>query len=222
MKRYINLLSNTDFFKGIPAEELSYFLSSHICYLKDYEPGVTIYCNGALINYAGIILDGNIDIIHSSSSGNDTIVNRLSRGDMFGESFACVGIKNALSEIRSVTFCSILFINIHKLISDNSCLENIRMPLIRNIMKSLAQSNISLNTKIQLLTQKTLREKLLAYLHMLSVQNQSLEFDLPFNREQLACYLASERSSVCRELGKLQRENIIRLNRNHIIILQNL
>ena len=96
------------------------------------------------------------------------------------------------------------------------------MPLIRNIMKSLAQSNISLNTKIQLLTQKTLREKLLTYLHMLSVQNQSLEFDLPFNREQLACYLASERSSVCRELGKLQKENIIRLNRNHIILLQNL
>ena len=69
------------------------------------------------------------------------------------------------------------------------------------------------------MSQKTLRNKLITYFELLSIQNGSNEITIPFNREQLACYLGSERSSICRELTKLKEENIITINKNNVILL---
>ena len=80
-------------------------------------------------------------------------------------------------------------------------------------MNSLAQTNMNLNNKIQILSQKTLRDKLITYFELLSIQKGSNVITIPFNREQLACYLCSERSSVCRELSRLKDDNIININK---------
>lgn len=220
MNRYINLLKKTSLFDGISSENIVSIMNSHICYLKHFEPETTIYDSGSHVRYAGIILTGTVDIIHSFIYGNDTIVVRLGAGEAFGESYACLNDYTLLSDIRSVTACTILFINIRYFFEDASFGSEYRLRLIDNVLKSLAVSNINLNTKIQLLTQKSLREKLLTYFHMLAERNQSDEFELPFNREQLAHYLSSERSSVCREIARLQRENVIKVKGNRILLLE--
>ena len=86
-------------------------------------------------------------------------------------------------------------------------------------MNSLAKSNVILNNKIQIMSQKTLRDKLITYFEILSMEKGSNEITIPFNREQLASYLVSERSSVCRELSKLKNDNIISINGNNIVLL---
>lgn len=219
MKKYLNLLSNTEFFHSIPEDKIADILNLYLCFFKHYHAGEIIYPAGSEIRYSGIILEGSIDVVHPSSTGNDTIVNRLLPGCMFGESFACLNSINVTSDIRSVTDSFILFLDIRRLLNCTECNLEYRIIMAENIMKSLAQSNILLNTKIQLLTQKTLREKLLLYFHILATQNHSNEFNIPFNREQLACFLASERSSVCRELSRLKNEGVISLSRNHVKLL---
>lgn len=218
MIKNINLLGKASFFQGISPENIASIVNSQICYVKNYNPETTIYDNGASVRYAGIILEGTVDVIHPFICGNDTIVNRLHSGEAFGESYAFLENYPLRCDIRAVTACTILFINIRYLLQDAEFGSAYRLQLIDNVLKSLAMSNINLNTKIQLLTQKSLREKLLAYFYVLAEQHQSNEFELPFNREQLARYLSSERSSVCRELAKLQRENIIGVDGNWITL----
>lgn len=220
MIKNINILNKTAFFQGISSENMISIVNSHICYIKKFEPESTIYDNGSNVRYAGIILDGTVDVIHPFICGNDTIVIRLGSSEAFGESYACLEDTYRLRcDIRAITACTILFINIRYLFQNVEFGSEYRLRLIDNILKSLAVSNINLNTKIQILTQKSLRGKLLTYFNLLASQKQSKEFDIPFNREQLARYLASERSSVCRELAKLQNENIIRVNGRHIALV---
>ena len=180
---------------------------------------MSIYKVGEKINSAGIILDGVVDIIHTSINGDETIVNRLTKGHTLGNCFSCVEDINNLNSIRSATTSTILFININKLLRECDFICEYRICLYENIIRSLAKSNIVLNTKIQILSQKTLRDKLITYFELLSLQKGSNEITIPFNREQLACYLGSERSSICRELSKLKSENIINVSGNNIVLL---
>lgn len=215
----LNLLSKNTIFKNIPNEKILCILNSSYCYIKNFESKVNIYEIGEKIQSCGIILDGIVDIIHTSINGDETIVNRLTKGNTFGNCFSCVSNINNLNNIRSITFSTVLFIDTYKLLRDSNFSYDFRIDLFENIISSLAQTNITLNTKIQILSQKTLRDKLIAYFELLSIQKGSNEITIPFNREQLACYLCSERSSVCRELSKLKDDNIININKNKIILL---
>lgn len=88
----------------------------------------------------------------------------------------------------------------------------------RNIILSLAESNINLNQKIEVLTQKSLRDKLMMYFSQMKEAHGGTTICLPFNREQLAQYVCSERSSVCRELSHMQSEGLIRLDGNFVTV----
>lgn len=219
MKKYLNILQKTEFFYGLPDNTILSIVQSNACYVKSYTPGTTIYECGNTITYAGIVLEGEIDVIHSSVNGHECIVSRFPPCSIFGASFSCVEATNTLNNFRSITKSTILFININRLLRELYAHCDHYLPFIENIMSSLATSNIRLNTKIQVLTQKTLREKLLTYFELLAKQNNSRTFTLSFNREQLASYLGSERSSICRELSKLSEEKIIEINRNQVVLL---
>lgn len=219
MQKFINILQKTDFFRGLPDDAIFSIIHSDVCYTKNYDAGTTIYESGQAINFAGIVLEGEIDVIHSSDDGHETIVSRFPQYSIFGTSFSCVEYTNTLNTFRSITNSTILFINISRLLREHYKNSDHYVSLMENIISSLATNNIRLNTKIQVLSQKTLREKLLTYFELLAKQNNSKEFTLVFNREQLASYLGSERSSICRELSKLSEEHLIQINRNKVILL---
>ena len=215
----LNLVSNHIFFENISKEDISYIIDSSSCYIKNFEPNVNIYEIGEEIQSVGIIIDGIVDIIHTSINGDETIVNRLTKGHTFGNCVSCISNLNNLNDIRSITFSTVLFIDIYKLLRDSNFSYDFRIDLFENIMNSLAQTNMNLNNKIQILSQKTLRDKLITYFELLSIQKGSNVITIPFNREQLACYLCSERSSVCRELSRLKDDNIININKNNIVLI---
>ena len=219
MNSMVNLLSENILFKNIPKEKILCILNSPACYVKSFGSEMNIYEVGEKINSAGIILDGVVDIIHTSINGDESIVNRLTKGQTIGSSFSCVSDINNLNYIRSVTSSTVLFINIHKLLRECNSIYDCHLCLCENIMYLIAQSNIVLNTKIQILSQKTLRDKIITYFEILSIQKGSNQITIPFNREQLASYLGSERSSVCRELSKLKDDNIISINGNNVVLI---
>lgn len=219
MNFILNLLSKNIFFQNIPKDIILRILNSPACYIKSFDPEMNIYEIGEEIHYAGIILEGIVDIIHTSIKGDETIVNRLTKGQILGSSFSFVSNINNLNYIRSTTASTILFVNINKLLQECDFISDYRICLLENIMRSLAQSNILLNAKVQILSQKSLRDKLLTYFELLASQEGSNKITIPFNREQLACFIGSERSSVCRELSKLQADNLISIKQNHVVLL---
>lgn len=215
----INLLSQNVLFKNIPKEKISSILNCTHCTIKSFNPKVNIYEVGEEIHSTAIILDGTVDILQISITGDEIIVDRLTQGDGFGNAFSCVPDINNLNYIRSYSYSTILFININKILQECSFICEYRLCLFENIINSLSKNNIVLNTKIQIMSQKTLRNKLITYFELLSIKKGSNEITIPFNREQLACYLGSERSSICRELTKLKEDNIININKNNVVLL---
>ena len=215
----IDLLSKNVLFNNIPKEKIHSIISSSVCNIKTFDSGVNIYETDKEINSTGIILKGAVDIIHMYINGDETIVNRLTEGEFFCNYFSYLPDNNNLNYIRNCTPSTILFINIYNLLQEHNFISEYHSYLFKNIIHSLAKSNIVLNTKICIMSQKTLRDKLITYFELLSIQNGSNEIIIPFNREQLACYLGSERSSVCRELSKLNASNIINIKGNHVVLL---
>lgn len=215
MDNLIQELSISTLFNNFSQHELEMFVHKSNGYTKSFLPGMNIFEPEQTIHCCGIILEGVVDVLHSSYYGNEAIVNRYSTGDLVGESFSFTKCENHIAFIRSGSACTLYFFNIRQIIEhDNTCIYY--QKLILNIINQLATTNILLNKKIQLLTQKTLREKLLMYFSQLCKNNKSKTATLPFNREQLAQYINSERSSVCRELTKMQQEDLIVIERNKI------
>ena len=82
------------------------------------------------------------------------------------------------------------------------------------------EKNLNFTRKIEHIKKKTIREKLLSYLSGESMKNNSLTFEIPFNRQQLADYLSVDRSALSTEIGKLQKEGIIKCRKNKFTLLQ--
>lgn len=83
------------------------------------------------------------------------------------------------------------------------------------MMSIIAEENIFLNKKILIFSQKRLRDKLLTYINMLEPRAGE-ECWIPFNRQDLANFIGADRSAVSRELMRMQKDNIIKIEANKI------
>ena len=93
--------------------------------------------------------------------------------------------------------------------------------LVRNLLAEMAKKNLLLSRKIRLITPRTIRERLLAYLSGEVVRHGARTFDIPFDRQQLADYLAVERSALSAELSKMRREGLIECHKSRFTLLTN-
>ena len=89
--------------------------------------------------------------------------------------------------------------------------------LVKHLSQILAQNNINLYNKISILSKRTIRDKILAYLNLININNEPY-FDIPLNRQELANFLAVDRSALSKELSNLKQEGIIDFNKNHFSI----
>ena len=130
----------------------------------------------------------------------------------------CVCSKNMESNIDAVaaTDTKVLVLNYEKCTSmcQNACTRH--KVLINNLFDILSKENIELIQKIENVSQKSIRDKLLTYLSNEARKRKSHSFEIPFNRQDLADYLNIDRSAMSFELSKLQKEGLIRYNKNHL------
>ena len=91
--------------------------------------------------------------------------------------------------------------------------------LINNLLQVVAQKNLQLNRKIECMSRRTTREKLMAFLLSEAKRQGSREFDIPFDRQALADYLGVERSAMSAEIGRLARDGVIACERRHFRLL---
>ncbi|MBQ6504383.1 MAG: winged helix-turn-helix domain-containing protein, partial [Flexilinea sp.] len=92
--------------------------------------------------------------------------------------------------------------------------------ILRNLLLISSHKNLVLSGRSFHTSPKGCRSKLLAYLNSVSQQRHSLEFDIPFDRQQLADYLNLERTNMSKELGRMRDEGIIVFRKNHFKLLR--
>ena len=115
--------------------------------------------------------------------------------------------------------CEVLFLDVRKILKvcPNAC--EFHQNLVKNLLAISAQKNLNLSRRIFHTSSKTIRGRLLSYLSYQAMECGKNEFDIPYNRQQLADYLGVDRSAMSNELGKMQKDGLIEVKRNHFRIL---
>lgn len=169
-------------------------------------------------NQLCILLDGTADLVRYDLNGNRTIVERFSKNSLFGEVFYKVTTNNELL-VEAKSNCTVLFYIYDEL--KNKCNESCKFheTLSEYLPELILDKITELNTRIELLTQKTTRDKLLMYFSLISTRKLSKTFELPLSLTDLADYLNVDRSAMMRELKLLKEDKLVEKIGNRIILL---
>ena len=217
MTEYLNTIIKTHLFDNIDKKEIPNILNNFKSQKKLYEKGNIIIDMGDKVEAIYIILNGKIEISKEYDDTRKNIVNILESGEIFAEAMALS--TNKISQITAISLSKseILKINI-KYIFDNN-LEKNKNIFIENLLKIISDKNKFLSMKNDILSQKSLRSKIILYLKYMSNMQKSKKITVPYSRDKLAEFISADRSALSRELNRLAKEKIIELNGSKINIL---
>ena len=203
MEKYIDIILKSSLFSNIDRNDVLNMINSF--QNKSYKKGNTIIDIGDYIDNIYLILDGMVEVSKEYDDARKNIVNILNAGDIFAESFALS--TNKISTIQALSFTD-----------TNNIFNN--STFLKNLIRVLSDKNIFLSIKNDILSQKSLRSKIMLYLKYMSNIQKSNNIVIPYNRDKLAEFISSDRSALSRELNRLSKEKIIKLERNKITILK--
>ena len=206
-------------FKGIKEEDLSAMLSCIGYHIGTFQKGEIVAFEDENIRHIGILLSGAVDMIKEDLWGNKTMLVRMRKNELFGETFAC-GEDN----LSVVTFlvsenADILFLPFDRVMHSCTMACVFHHQLIENMVKIIANKNRDLMRKMEIISKRTLREKILAYLSVQAQMQEARYFEIPLGRVELAEYLCADRSALTRELVRMKEDGLIDYDRNCFRIL---
>jgi CRP-like cAMP-binding protein len=146
----------------------------------------------------------------------------MGKHELFGETFACGLHKNATVSYLTSSETKILFLSFGHMMHACSMACKFHQQLIENMVALIASKNIALMDKVDILSKKTLREKIATYLLQQAGKQSNTNFEIPFGRVQLAEYLCADRSALTRELNTMRDMGLIDYHKNTFHILKNL
>lgn len=219
MKNNYYIILKSPLFYDVSADEIECMLKCLNAKVKKYDKESTIIFQGDNFEQIGIIISGRIRIVKNDFMGNRNIIAELSESDIFGETIVTAQINKSPVTVESVTGCEIMFIDYNKIITtcSSSCIFHTK--LIENMIKVLAEKNFMLNNKLEILSKRSIREKLMQYFIFQAEVKKSRKFDIPFSKNALADFICVDRSAMSRELSKMCNEKIIHYEKNHFEIL---
>ena len=219
MKKYIKILRKCPLFKNIADEDLLRMLVCLGARVVQFDKKFTIMAEGGSARYIGIVLSGSVQIARTDYWGNRSIIAHAEVGEVFGEAFACSSTAAIPVDITAVDECEIMLVECSHILHtcSNSC--GFHQQLIFNLMKDLAEKALMFHQKIEIISQRTTREKVMTYLNFQAKKAGESEFEIPFDRQELADYLGVERSGLSAELGKLVREGVLETSKNKFRLL---
>ncbi len=166
-----------------------------------------------------ILLDGSADLVRYDRNGNRIIIEHFSKNDIFGEVFYSVITNNELF-VESKQQSTVLFYSYDNIHSKCKTTCKFHSQLVEHFNELVINKIIDLNIRIELLSKRSIREKLLTYFNFLATKKFNNSFTIPFTLTDLADYLSVDRSAMMREMKLLKEEEIIIKTGNRITLLQ--
>ena len=218
-ENYYHILKASCIFNQVPEDKYANVLSCLEAKTAAYSQDATVVSAGDNNNPAGIVLSGTLEVYLYDENGNQVIVHHLKEGNVFGAATSCAGQLPSQIYLRAASDCQVLLLNFGVLLSEKTLTCPCRMQVTANLMQEFARRVVFLNTRIRILSQKKLRDKLKIYLQTLRISPSGV-ITLPFNRSNLAEFLYVDRSALSRELCRLRDEGIILFSGSKITLLK--
>lgn len=218
MKEFFPIIRSSQLFSGVSEEELTAMLSCLETRKESFPKDALLLRIGDTADAIGLVLSGSILIIQEDIWGNRNIISRTGPGQTFAAAYACAPGSVLKVSVSAETSVTVMFLNVKRILNMCSSACEHHSHIIRNLLGEIAAKNLRIGEKLTHMGQRTTRAKLMSYFSAEAQQLGKYEFDIPFSRQQLADYLAVERSGLSLELGKMRNEGLIDFHKNHFIL----
>lgn len=218
-KGVINIVEN-ELFAGISYNDVQRMLYCFKAKSEKAKNKETIWTYGDTDNFIGIILKGSADLIRIDINGNSTKLETLEIGDVFGGEFSFFTLNEDCLYVEATSDIEFLKIENGQITKrcKNAC--ECHSVLVENLLKLVTKKSFNLYERIQILSQKTTRDKLIFYIKNNTQKQKSKSFQLKGTFINLADYLCVDRSAMTRELKKMEEEQIIKIDKKKITLLE--
>ncbi len=163
----------------------------------------------------GVVQSGKISLIKIDANGGRTIFEQLREGGVFGDALGFARADASLYLLADED-CSVLYIDYEHIVKrcPNACTHH--STVVANLVKLMSEKTQALSEHLEILSRRTIREKLLAYFSMQAAKNRSAYFTLPFSQTSLADYVCVDRSAMVRELRRMHEEGLVEIERRNV------
>ena len=218
MEEFLYLLRKSPLFYGINEDELYTLLKCSAALESRYEAGEYIYRMGESMNSIMILLTGSALAFQENFWGRREELYSLAPGDVFGETYSCARTAVLPVSVEAKEECRALFMDYQRMITFCSLACSFHTRMIQNLLRILADHSVRLENKLEHMSRRTTREKLVSYLSQQSVLQGSSDFEIPLSRQELARYLGVDRSAMSSELSRMRREGLLDYKKNHFVL----
>lgn len=211
-------MTNTDLFAGINEKGVNMLLGCLHAREKHFQKNDIIALEDDQIRFVGLVLDGTVNMVKEDIWGDETLLSFISRGEVFGETFALQKNTNSYVTFMAGEETNVLFMPANDII--HSCPDgcNCHAQITTNMFNILGKKGVMLMEKIEVSSRSSLREKILSYLSILVQKQGRRTVQSPLNRTRMADYLGVNRSAMTRELATMKREGIIDFDKNEYTV----
>lgn len=218
MIKQIDKIFKTPLFKGVSKDKYYDVLELLDSQLKNYSKDQYIFKSGKKIKRAAILIEGSVVLTRENYWNEDSIIQEVKPGEIFAVSFSSNTSITSDLNAKCLEPSVILWFQTKDIFSINE--PNPYFAIIaKNLLSMLAKQNVDLKARIWSISQNTIRNKLLSYLSTEASIHHSNEFDIPYNRQELADHLYVDRSALSTELNKLKKEGYFLVSKNHFTLL---
>lgn len=216
----VTAFTDIPLFRNMTTQDIESVLQCVGAFLKEYKKEEFILLEEDKVQCVGCVVKGGVQMIREDIWGNKTTLINIGDRELFGETFACGSDKMASVSFVAMDETTVLFLPFDRVMHSCSSACAHHQKLVVNMVTVMAEKNARFISKIDILSKKTLREKIATYLLNEADYHNATYFSVPMGRVQLAEYLNADRSALTRELNLMKEEGILDFDKNTFRILK--
>lgn len=219
MEKFHPVLAECPLFEGIAREDLVSMMGCIGGHTVKVQKGQAVLREGEPATQVGMVLSGAVRMERADYYGNRSIIAHLGPSQLFGETYACAGSAALPISVIADEDSQVLLMDCRRITTSCSSACAFHSRIIHNLLRLVATKNMVYDQKIQITSQRSTREKLLAYLLSEAKAQNSRTITIPYDRQELADYLEVDRSGLSTQIGKLRKEGILESEKSRFTLL---
>ncbi|MBO4677847.1 MAG: Crp/Fnr family transcriptional regulator [Oscillospiraceae bacterium] len=216
-QKELDIALSMSLFSSFSPEETGEVISALEGEIERYPRGSILVAAGqqapAASSFFFLLLSGRVHMIRYGLQGEQCMIDYLMPGCVLGMPQAIGGARYFHNAMQAGADCTLL-----RLALPGQNASPLVQRLLRNLLQVVSRQNVRLMEKVDVLSGRSVREKILIYLRIESEIHGSREFDIPLKRQELADYIYVDRTTLSHELGKMQQEGLLSVRRNHFVL----
>ena len=215
MGKLLSSIQGYGIFEGMGLDEVNVMLECLEGRIITRDKGMAIFVEGSRANRFGVVLSGSLVVVKDGIDGKRAIIKRIGERELVAAAQAFSGARTMRVRVEADAPSRILVLNAERALAP--CCKNctFHARFIQNIVRIISEKTLELNAKIEILSRRTTEDRLMSYLHAFAAKSGKNEFDIPFDRQQLADFLCVERSALSAEISRLARAGSFDCHKNH-------